>query len=79
MPAFTGECLVINLRRSKTDLEQGGRQVAIPFGKHLQSCPVRALNEWLAAARIDLFVTSGPAASLRLSLPRAEPLCPPGD
>lgn len=44
--------VVVNLRRSKTDQEQSGRQVAIPFGREVESCPVLALRAWLAAAGI---------------------------
>lgn len=53
---FTPEGLLLTLRRSKTDQEGAGRQVAIPFGSHAQTCPVRALRAWLDAAAI----TEGP-------------------
>lgn len=54
--AFTPEGLLLTLRRSKTDQEAAGRQIAIPFGSHAQTCPVRALRAWLDAAAI----TEGP-------------------
>jgi site-specific recombinase XerD len=44
--------LVVHLRHSKTDQQGAGREVAIPFGEHAETCPVRALKEWLAAASI---------------------------
>jgi integrase len=52
---FSDSGLVINIPRSKADQEQAGDRVAIPFGEHEETCPVRALREWLAAAN----VTSG--------------------
>ena len=51
------EGLVITLRTSKTDQEGQGRQVAIPRGRDKTTCPVTALQHWLAEAAID----SGPA------------------
>jgi integrase len=42
--------------RSKTDQEGAGRQVGIPYGSNVETCPVRALRAWLDAARI----TTGP-------------------
>jgi integrase len=44
------------LRRSKTDQEGEGRKVAIPPGKHAETCAVGALQAWLSAAGI----TEGP-------------------
>lgn len=54
--AFGPEGVVITLRRSKTDQEGAGRQVAIAFGLHEETCPVRSLRAWLDGAGI----TSGP-------------------
>jgi len=54
--AFTGGGVYIRLRRSKTDQEQQGRNVAVPLGEHPETCPVRALRSWLEAA----VITSGP-------------------
>lgn len=54
--AFTEGGLYIRLRRSKTDQEQQGRNVAVPMGQHPETCPVRALRSWLEAAAI----ASGP-------------------
>ncbi len=49
---FSAEGLLITLRRSKTDQEGQGRSVAIPFGMHEHTCPVRALRTWLGQAHI---------------------------
>lgn len=54
--SFTTEGLLIALRRSKTDQEAQGRQVAIPHGSNEETCPVRALRAWLEQAGI----TEGP-------------------
>jgi len=45
---FTGDGLIVLLRRSKTDQEGQGREVGIPFGSTPATCPVRALRAWLA-------------------------------
>lgn len=49
----TFEGLVIQLRRSKSDQEAQGRQVAIPFGAGPETCTVRAFEDWIAAAGIE--------------------------
>ena len=41
------EGLEVTVRRSKTDQEGQGRTVAIPFGSHHDTCPVRAVSDWL--------------------------------
>lgn len=48
--------MVLTIRRSKTDQEGQGQQIAIPYGRHATTCPVRALQAWLEAAGI----ASGP-------------------
>ena len=53
---FVGEGMVITLRRSKTDQEGSGVEVAIPWGQDSSTCPVRALLAWLTASSI----TAGP-------------------
>jgi integrase len=53
---FSGDGLVIQLRRSKTDQEAEGRKVGLPFGSNPLTCPVRALRAWLDQAGI----TEGP-------------------
>lgn len=47
------EGLRVTIRRSKTDQEGRGRVIAIPYGTWLQTCPVRSLESWLAAAGIE--------------------------
>ena len=54
--AFTRDGLVVHLRRSKTDPFGEGIKKAIPYGQHEATCPVRALEAWLAA----LGVGAGP-------------------
>ena len=45
--------MIVTIRRSKTDQEQQGRRIGIPLGAHLETCPVRALKNWLAVAKIS--------------------------
>jgi integrase len=52
----TRDGLVVTLRRGKTDQEGQGRQIGIPYGSKLLTCPVRALEDWQTAAGI----TRGP-------------------
>jgi integrase len=44
------------LEKSKTDKDGAGAEVMIVFGRHEDTCPVRALRRWLEAAGI----TAGP-------------------
>jgi integrase len=37
----------VTLRRRKTDQEGEGTVIPVPFGSHLETCPVRALRSWL--------------------------------
>jgi site-specific recombinase XerD len=46
------EGVKITLRRSKSDQEGEGRVIAIPYGKQLVTCPVRALQTWQQAAGV---------------------------
>ncbi len=48
----TDEGRIVQLRRSKTDQEGEGRAIGIPYGTSAATCPVRALDAWLAAANI---------------------------
>ena len=50
--SFTPDGLVITLRRSKTDQEGRGREVGIPWGTNPETCPVRALQQWLDTVKI---------------------------
>ena len=54
--AKADEGLVLMVRKGKTDQKREGRKIGIPYGKDPLTCPVRALCEWIAEARI----TSGP-------------------
>jgi integrase len=51
----TAEGLVVAIRRGQTDQEGEGRVIGIPYGTGI-TCPVRALQDWLAASKIQ----SGP-------------------
>jgi integrase len=42
-----GRGVVIRIRRSKTDQESAGDNVAIALGSELKTCPVTALRDWL--------------------------------
>ena len=46
------EGIILTIRRSKTDQDGVGRRIGIPFGRTIH-CPVRALETWLSAARIE--------------------------
>jgi site-specific recombinase XerD len=50
---FTRAGLIITLRRSKTDQAGEGRKVGIPYGSFIETCPVRTLQAWMAAAGIE--------------------------
>lgn len=43
--------LRLRIRRSKTDQEAEGAEVGIPRGKHPATCPIRALEAWLATLK----------------------------
>jgi site-specific recombinase XerD len=51
------EGLEVLVRRSQTDQQGEGAVLAIPYGQHAATCPVRAWRAWLAAAGIS----DGPA------------------
>ena len=44
--------LILTIRRSKTDQDGVGRKIGVPCGRTIH-CPVRALENWLSAARIE--------------------------
>ena len=46
------EGLTVTIPHSKTDQDGVGQTVGIPFGSHLESCPVRALTTWLEQSAI---------------------------
>jgi integrase len=54
--SWSDEGVKLLLAKSKTDKEGEGAEVMIVFGRHDATCPVSALQGWLAAAKI----TAGP-------------------
>ena len=44
---------IVKLRRSKTDQQGEGREVAIPYGSSPCTCPVRALQDWINVAKLQ--------------------------
>jgi integrase len=44
---------VVSVRKSKTDQESAGREVGLPIGASQDTCPVRALRQWLDKAGIS--------------------------
>ena len=69
--AFEPEGLVVTIRRGKRDQEGRGRAVAVPRGRHEETCPVRAVRRWMEASGLQegpLFVRlDRGAAGQRLS------------
>jgi len=53
---FAREGVIVRIARSKTDQEGAGREVGVAYGLRPETCPVRALQQWIQAAGI----TSGP-------------------
>jgi site-specific recombinase XerD len=49
---FADKGMIIHLRTSKTDQESRGRKIAIPFGRHEDTCPVHALKAWIEGAEL---------------------------
>jgi integrase len=59
--SFVGEGVSVLIRRSKTDQEGAGVLLGVPFGSNPDTCPVRALQAWIAqlddaSATAPLFV-----------------------
>lgn len=50
---WTEEGLVLLINRSKTDAEGAGSRIGINRGRAVETCPVTALQTWLAQAGID--------------------------
>ena len=71
--AFTREGLVLTIRRSKTDQEGEGRKIGIPYASHVETCPIRSLQDWLEKSGITVgpifrpINRHGRMASIRLS------------
>ena len=49
---FSTDGVVVTVQKSKTDQEGAGREVGLPFGSSADTCPVRALGQWLDKAGI---------------------------
>lgn len=49
----TRDGLILHLNRSKTDQKGEGQDVALPYGSNPLTCPVRTLEDWLAASKIS--------------------------
>jgi site-specific recombinase XerD len=47
-----GRGVTVTIRKSKTDQEQAGERIAVPYARARDRCAVRALQEWLQAAAI---------------------------
>ncbi|EPZ47867.1 hypothetical protein N007_04725 [Alicyclobacillus acidoterrestris ATCC 49025] len=47
------EGLIITIRKSKTDQEGHQRKIHLPYGSHVETCPVRTFQEWLNKAGIS--------------------------
>lgn len=51
--SLTRDGAIITLRRSKTDQEGQGYKLGIPYGSRPETCPVRAIEQWLASSGIQ--------------------------
>ena len=51
--AFEPEGLVVTIRKSKRDQEGKGRAVAVPRGRHEETCPVRAVRRWMEVSGLQ--------------------------
>jgi integrase len=49
--AVAGNGLRLRIRRGKTDQDGQGAEIGLPRGRHVETCPVRALEAWQAVAR----------------------------
>lgn len=50
--AFTAQGALVTIKRSKTDQDGRGREIAVPFGR-TRHCPIAALKRWLEVAGIE--------------------------
>ncbi|CDZ81941.1 site-specific tyrosine recombinase XerD [Candidatus Rubidus massiliensis] len=44
---------IVKIRRSKTDQQGEGREIAIPYGSNPITCPVRALQDWISIGNLQ--------------------------
>lgn len=49
---FVREGMILTLRKSKTDQEQQGRDIGLPYSRNKFLCPIGSLKEWLSLAKI---------------------------
>jgi len=49
--AVTASGLRLRIARGKTDQEGQGAEVGLPRGRHAETCPMRAFDDWQAVAR----------------------------
>jgi site-specific recombinase XerD len=49
----TRDGLILHLNKSKTDQKGEGQEVALPYGSNPMTCPVRSLEDWLAASDLS--------------------------
>ena len=50
---FDPDGVRLAIRASKTDQEQAGATIGLPYGEHAETCPVRALRSWLGYVAND--------------------------
>jgi integrase len=39
------------IKKSRTDQTRQGAEIGLPRGRHIETCPMRAFNDWQAVAR----------------------------
>jgi integrase len=49
--ALVADGLQLRIRRGKTDQAGQGAEIGLPRGRHVETCPMRALEAWQAVAR----------------------------
>lgn len=50
---FVREGMIVTLRKSKTDQEQTGRDIGLPYARNPYLCPIKSLKDWLEVAKIE--------------------------
>jgi site-specific recombinase XerD len=50
---FVRNGCIVTLERSKTDQQGKGREIAIPYGSNPDTCPIRALQDWITISKIE--------------------------
>ena len=67
--------LRVTIRRSKTDQEGAGHTLGVPYGSSPETCPVTAVNEWLA---VSATCGTDPNRRLLLRVHRGDRVLPTG-